>query len=266
MGEETGLYYYGARYYNPRESVWLSTDPLSGYNPMMEFEHYIDGEHNGGVYNSFNHNTYGYCYQNPVLYVDPNGKQSEFFKNKWDKIKQGFSNKKSQIANDLSNKKLQLANDLVKKHQANEDKIMAYSIAMDVLIETTEYGEWVTKAREKIVNTYGDNDMKKANEVYSKVISTLKDVKEAIEGNINSEDKSKKMVLDKSDKKQKKLDRYIYITVAKLGVKTIGLQVENKTIEETVKKLDKKTYDNKLDNKPKDSTFGGAGSSGKYQN
>ncbi|WP_128331167.1 hypothetical protein [Apibacter sp. HY039] len=24
MDEETGLYYYGARYYNPGESVWLS--------------------------------------------------------------------------------------------------------------------------------------------------------------------------------------------------------------------------------------------------
>jgi RHS repeat-associated protein len=75
LDEETGLYYYGARYYNPRESVWLSTDPLSGYNPVLETEHYIDGQHNGGVYNSFNHNTYGYYYQSPVLLVDPNGKQ-----------------------------------------------------------------------------------------------------------------------------------------------------------------------------------------------
>ena len=79
LDEETGLYYYGARYYNPRESVWLSADPLSGYNPMMEVEHYIDGQHNEGVYNSFNLNTYGYCYQNPVLLVDPNGKQTEFW-------------------------------------------------------------------------------------------------------------------------------------------------------------------------------------------
>ena len=70
------MYYYGARYYNPRESVWLSADPLSGYNPNNESEHYIDGQHNGGVYNSFNLNTYGYCYQNPVLLVDPNGKQA----------------------------------------------------------------------------------------------------------------------------------------------------------------------------------------------
>lgn len=70
--------YYGARYYNPRESVWLSTDRLSGYNPIMEVEHYIDGQHNGGVYNSFNLNTYGYTYQNPITMVDPNGKQAHF--------------------------------------------------------------------------------------------------------------------------------------------------------------------------------------------
>ncbi|QII70328.1 type IV secretion protein Rhs [Apibacter sp. B3706] len=76
LDEETGLYYYGARYYNPRESVWLSADPLSGYNPNNETEHYIDGQHNGGVYNSFNLNTNIYCYHNPVKLVDPNGKQA----------------------------------------------------------------------------------------------------------------------------------------------------------------------------------------------
>jgi hypothetical protein len=54
----------------------LGTDPLSGYNPVMESEHYIDGQHNSGVFNSFNLNTYIYCYQNPVLFVDPDGKQT----------------------------------------------------------------------------------------------------------------------------------------------------------------------------------------------
>ena len=41
----------------------------------MEVEHYIDGQHNEGVYNSFNLNTYGYCYQSPIILIDPNGKQ-----------------------------------------------------------------------------------------------------------------------------------------------------------------------------------------------
>ena len=75
MDDETGYYYYGARYYDPNTSVWLSVDPLAVYNPVIETEFYGDGQHNGGVFNSGNLNAYIYCYQNPVIYIDPNGKQ-----------------------------------------------------------------------------------------------------------------------------------------------------------------------------------------------
>lgn len=75
LDSETGYYYYGARYYNPRVSLWLNVDPLADYNPFYNREHYIDGEHNEGIYNSGNLNPYIYTYQNPVIYVDPNGKQ-----------------------------------------------------------------------------------------------------------------------------------------------------------------------------------------------
>lgn len=44
----------------------------------MNKEHFIDGQHNGGVFNSFNHGIYTYCYQNPIRLVDPNGKQVDF--------------------------------------------------------------------------------------------------------------------------------------------------------------------------------------------
>jgi RHS repeat-associated protein len=72
----TGYYYYGARYYNPRISNWLSVDPIALYDPVNETEHYLDGEHNGGYYNPKNMSVYGYCYQNPVIWIDPNGKQA----------------------------------------------------------------------------------------------------------------------------------------------------------------------------------------------
>lgn len=51
--EETGMYYYGARYYDPRLSLWMSTDPMQEkYN---------------------NISTYCYTYNSPINFVDPTG-------------------------------------------------------------------------------------------------------------------------------------------------------------------------------------------------
>ena len=36
LDEETGMYYYGARYYDPRMSLWMSVDPISNYDPRNE--------------------------------------------------------------------------------------------------------------------------------------------------------------------------------------------------------------------------------------
>ena len=83
LDSETNLTYFGARYLDMKTSLWLNTDPLSGYNPIQETEHYIDGQHNNGVFNPMNNNTYGYTYQNPVIYIDPNGKQSKFWTRFW---------------------------------------------------------------------------------------------------------------------------------------------------------------------------------------
>ena len=77
LDEDTGMYYYGARYYEPRLSLWMSVDPISNYDPRNN-ENYLDGEHNNGVYNSYNFFPYEYCYQNPLHYIDPNGKQVFF--------------------------------------------------------------------------------------------------------------------------------------------------------------------------------------------
>ena len=53
MDEETGLYYYGARYMNPQASLFLGVDPLA--------EKY------------YNISPYVYCGNNPVNIMDPNG-------------------------------------------------------------------------------------------------------------------------------------------------------------------------------------------------
>lgn len=52
--EETGLYYYGARYYDPKLAMWLGVDPLAEKYPNV--------------------GAYVYCANNPVKLVDPDGR------------------------------------------------------------------------------------------------------------------------------------------------------------------------------------------------
>ncbi|OYQ49648.1 RHS repeat-associated core domain-containing protein [Flavobacterium aurantiibacter] len=52
---ETGNYYYGARYYDPKWSSFISVDPLAEKT----------------------RDAYGYCYQNPINLVDPDGREAD---------------------------------------------------------------------------------------------------------------------------------------------------------------------------------------------
>ncbi|MDH4319592.1 MAG: hypothetical protein OEV64_14485, partial [Desulfobulbaceae bacterium] len=82
---ETGLYYYGARYYDPRTSLWVSADPiLEKYLPNVSDLHTaLDAGEKykpeeslkgmGGVFNASNMNLYHYSALNPVRYTDPDG-------------------------------------------------------------------------------------------------------------------------------------------------------------------------------------------------
>ena len=54
---ETGYGYFGARYYDSGLSIWLSVDPMSDKYPSMS--------------------PYNYCANNPVILVDPDGRDYE---------------------------------------------------------------------------------------------------------------------------------------------------------------------------------------------
>ncbi|HLZ88435.1 MAG TPA: RHS repeat-associated core domain-containing protein, partial [Puia sp.] len=55
LDEETGLYYYGARYYDPRTSIWQSVDPMAVKMPAWS--------------------PYSMNYDNPVKFVDLQGEK-----------------------------------------------------------------------------------------------------------------------------------------------------------------------------------------------
>ena len=55
LDSETGLYYYGARYYDPKVSIFLNVDPLAEKTMTP----------------------YAYTNNNPIMLVDPTGKEAE---------------------------------------------------------------------------------------------------------------------------------------------------------------------------------------------
>jgi len=86
LDKETGLYYYGARYYDPRISVWLGVDPLAEKTP--------------------NQSPYTYCSNNPINRLDPDGMNDD----EWDLVmKSGGSSTLTKV-NDKGGNRTQYVN------------------------------------------------------------------------------------------------------------------------------------------------------------
>lgn len=77
VDEESGLVYFGARYYVPETGRWLTRDPLG---------------HTAGP------NLYAYVHNNPLMHVDPYGLWGESLKRGWDKLCRYFSSAKERVS------------------------------------------------------------------------------------------------------------------------------------------------------------------------
>jgi len=91
LDAETGLYYFGARYYDARVSRWISADPALEEGKYFPKPNDFDTEHDfywylqqdgskklpglGGVFNAVNMDVYHYAGNNPVKLVDPDGNE-----------------------------------------------------------------------------------------------------------------------------------------------------------------------------------------------
>ena len=71
LDSETGLYYYGARYYEPVSAMWYGVDALAEKYPNM-----------GG---------YVYCAGNPVKFVDVDGKKIKFAESSTEDFKKAYN-------------------------------------------------------------------------------------------------------------------------------------------------------------------------------
>ena len=131
LDTETGLYYFGARYYDARVSRWISADPaLDEYIPYNNTK--LKDLIAGGIYNPININLYTYAWNNPIKLQDYDGR---FTKGKHEDITQetlkdfGFSKEAIEEVNkgntdvdgDAYNEKTQYLHSMRGKKQIEEN-------------------------------------------------------------------------------------------------------------------------------------------------
>jgi RHS repeat-associated protein len=104
--EETGLVYFGARYYDPKISSWISTDPADRFSKNS---------------NPISLNLYQYATLNPLRMVDPDGRLEYDSQNDSFKITKGDTLTSISKQTGFSVKELMASNKQIK----NADKIQA---------------------------------------------------------------------------------------------------------------------------------------------
>ncbi len=117
---ETGLSYFGSRYYSSDLSIWLSVDPMAAKYPSMS--------------------PYVYCANNPVRLVDPNGEEvGDFIFNGTIIGNDGIDDGLLYVVRNVDNPDCDVAVDFILNNSGKTQAFVENSIAYDnsILIESS---------------------------------------------------------------------------------------------------------------------------------
>ena len=135
LDEETGLYYYGARYLNPTNGMWLSTDPL--------FEKYVGAT------------PYNYCHNNPIKITDPDGRGEFVDENGYTFANDGKADEKVFVKRiDLTKDEQKKYSNYVSKKSGNADFFQGEHWSYEGFIEV----EGSLSNRKKMVDIVSQDD------------------------------------------------------------------------------------------------------------
>ena len=118
LDEETGLYYYGARYLDPKDTRWLSVDPM--------FEKFT------GV------SPYAYCHNNPISRQDPTGKDDYEFNSEGYVIRQIYNKNRTRffmVENGERKKELSFDKNVILSHKQEKGISTHHGKTNDVNID-----------------------------------------------------------------------------------------------------------------------------------
>ncbi len=135
LDKETGMSYYGARYYEPKTSVWISVDPLAEKGPQ--------------------YSPYSFCFNNPIYYVDPDGM--------WARPGDKF-NTKVEAANDFATyyngTSIVMSKEFGSAIYQNSDGTFSYTIAYIGSQAGTEINENIPEGTTRVsaIHSHGSED------------------------------------------------------------------------------------------------------------
>lgn len=144
-------------------------------------------------------------------------------------------------------KREKIAERLGKKYKNNENRIIAESLVAEALLETTEPGELLTEFRENFDKTYGNQKSHDINDVYSKGIEVIKNLKDSFGGG-------------------KITDYALFKASAAIYADVLYLNAENSALSTSIKYLDKSTYYRYVapNERPKGGGFSGGGAGSRW--